>query len=701
VLKKAKDSLFYYLVEKNPHILHRYQEYKWGLEGKENKIKSWSYIGALNLTHRVLKINSNQSYQHHSQKTSRSTINNNLKLPYLDGAESSYLKRPTVNQLAKDILQYDVISFDVFDTLVLRPFAQPHDLFMILAEKFNITNFLRIRRNAEAEARKLATIKNGNHEVTLSDIYELIEYKTGLDKEYGVKVELETELEFCFANPYMMEVFKILKEHNKKIIAASDMYVTKQMLIAILEKCGYTGFDKIYVSSEYNGSKRDKNLYKIILSEKDKADTLVHIGDNYVTDIQHSKEMGIESRYYPNVHDVGNKFRADGMSELTGSIYSGLVNTYLHNGVRQYSPVYEYGFTYGGLYVLGYCQWIYNYAKKNNIDKVIFLSRDGEIYRKVFNMLFDDMDNEYMYWSRIANTKYTIEKNREDFLTKMVLHKAINVVPVQLNNLLNSLGLNSFIPLLSNYKLSENDLLHRGNVKLVENLFVDNWDLVVDTLNKDLDLVEHYFKTIIKDSKKIAVVDVGWVGSGGAGIKYLIEEKFNLDCEVKSLVAASRNVGHIANIHDLMKEDLNVYMFSRMKNRNLYDTHSNTNNNTNNIYFELFTQATYPSFAGFKRTKDGYSFEFDVPEVENYEVIQEIHDGIIDFVRLFRKTFGGYTYLQSISGYDAYLPYRMIIRDLSFIKTNFGHLQFSRGVIGNNENQPYETLLEIMEDVKL
>ncbi|GAA8357863.1 hypothetical protein KH0195_23590 [Helicobacter pylori] len=47
---------------------------------------------------------------------------------FLDGAKS-------------EILKYDVISFDIFDTLLLRPFIKPTDLFLYIETKYNIIRF--------------------------------------------------------------------------------------------------------------------------------------------------------------------------------------------------------------------------------------------------------------------------------------------------------------------------------------------------------------------------------------------------------------------------------------------------------------------------------------------------------------------------------------------------------------------------------
>ena len=74
------------------------------------------------------------------------------------------------------------------------------------------------------------------------------------------------------------------------------------------------------------------------------------------------------------------------MSELIGSFYAGIANTHLHNGLYKYSPYYEYGFIYGGLYVLGYVNWIHQSTGERCREVIIFV-RDGDIYMKVYNNL--------------------------------------------------------------------------------------------------------------------------------------------------------------------------------------------------------------------------------------------------------------------------------------------------------------------------
>lgn len=685
---KVKDKLYYYLVDKNWGVGPEYHRYvdTHQEEHINNRWKSWWLLLRLNWHYRVLRKTEPLIYKVNKRKRK-------IKLPYLEGSESEAFKRRDAIHFAKDLLKYDVISFDIFDTLILRPFAKPVDIFMIVGKRLNKIEFTRIRIDAEKRAREMAMIKNGNTEVTIDDIYTIIEERTGIPKEIGIKTELETEMDYCFANPYMKRIYDLVKEQNKKIIIASDMYIPKEMMEKLLDKAGFDGYEKLYVSCDYNCSKRSGKLYEYILNDYQEK-KLVHIGDNRISDIKSANEAGIETRYYKNCHEIGNQFRADGMSELVGSAYAGIVNTHLHNGNKTYSPYYEYGFIYGGLYILGFCNWMYKKAKAEGIDKIFFLSRDGDIYQKVFNQTFADVQNEYFWWSRIANIKYTVRKNREDFLRRVIHYRSKETLKITISSLLDSLSLTDLKSVLPKYNLNENELITSNNSICLENLFIENWSLICQILDHEKNEVESYIRQKVGASKKIAFVDVGWMGSSAQGLKYLIQKEFDINCQVLCWQVGAKSPVSTDIVTELLDETIESYIFSCMYNRNLYDLHVKSNHGLNSILFELFTQAKYPSFRGLGKNK---KMLFDIPEVENYNIIIEIQKGIIEFSNIYRKTFLNESYMMNISGYDAYCPFRIFIRNLRLLKNYFKDIVYARGISGDIEHQKIENLSEIIQ----
>lgn len=89
---------------------------------------------------------------------------------------------------------------------------------------------------AEAEARTQKYKEEKHYEITLSDIWSRLENEIGVTKEQGMQMEQALEMEFCYANPFMQQVFTQLREHGKRIVITSDMYLSKAFLSELLQK---------------------------------------------------------------------------------------------------------------------------------------------------------------------------------------------------------------------------------------------------------------------------------------------------------------------------------------------------------------------------------------------------------------------------------------------------------------------------------
>lgn len=730
--------IFYdYFVRKNPGVQYEYERYVMEhiSEHKKNRLGHWKFLCKLNWHYRIKKEKAPLFYLEEKKEPEQNKKENVVvqkpnpntsgvpvqktkantsvtpaqkpkvsvpvakeKLPYLDGSESKLFTRKSPHYACRTMAKYDIISFDIFDTLVFRPFSKPSDLFMILGERLHVMNFKDIRVKAEKQAREQHAVLNGNTEITIDDIYTIIESVTGIPKEIGIAEEVALEMEFIKPNPYCKRLFDLLKEQGKRIIACSDMYLPKEYIEKLLEKCGYTGFEEIYVSCEYTFSKRTSGMYKM-LKNKYEGCSIVHMGDNYTVDVTTAKECGFEAIFSKNVNIAGMQYRATEMSPLIGTAYAGIVNMHMHNGLYSYSPRYEYGYIYGGIYVLGYCNWIHKHAINHGIDKILFLSRDGYIYKKVFNYLFSDIKTEYVYWSRIAGQKFAFEHDFHDFITKMIVHKINNPINHDtIGDLLNILSLEVFKDKLYEFKLTVDEELSEQNKESLINFFSKNKAKILEYIQPERENLEGIFDCYLEGAKKVSIVDVGWIGSGPLGIKHLIQNVWKKDIEVYCLVAANRHYNSEGNLTSIANEEVESYLFNSTFNVELLNIHSSTNRNTNNLYFEQFTQAQAPSFEGINKAGE---FLFDLPEVENYAMIEEIHEGMFDFVKDYYTTFKNYEYMFNISGYDAYAPFRLIIKNLKFIKENLGSMTYSRTVGSNKRNKQIETLGQILNSLGL
>lgn len=135
------------------------------------------------------------------------------------------------DELKNKINKAEVISFDIFDTLLLRPYLKPTDLFRHMEESYHANGFANARIEAEKTTRKLHREKE---EVSLDEIYEQISKPFQNFKEK----ELEWEGQVSQANPEIKQIFEYARSLGKRLIIISDMYLSRQFLAKLLSKGG-------------------------------------------------------------------------------------------------------------------------------------------------------------------------------------------------------------------------------------------------------------------------------------------------------------------------------------------------------------------------------------------------------------------------------------------------------------------------------
>lgn len=708
------DKLYGYFVRKNGRVWYEYERYvrEHMEEHRLHKFRHLKILLKLNWFYRVKKGNTPYLYwdvplepitekkevikeienkDRNDKKVTSVQNKRNPLLPYIENAESEGFKRAPAHQIVKKYMEYEVVSFDIFDTLILRPFDTPQTLFILLEKKWGIKDFKKIRIEAEKNAREKAVLFRGNREVTIYDIYEEIEYRTGLDKRIGADYEYELEKKYCFANPYFKRILDILISNGKRFVAVSDMYYSKKQLEELLYKCGLIGFEDIFISCEYNCGKNANGELFNIMRRCVNTDSIIHIGDNYKSDIENAKKCGLEASFYKNVNVIGNPQRADGMTDLVGAAYKGIVNAHIYNGLKKYSVYHEYGYIYGGLYVLGYMNFIAQYVIRNKFDKVLFVSRDGDIYHKVFNMLYPNIENEYVYWSRMACLFSDVKDQRNEFIDRTIKRHIDNDDKISVKALLKSLDLEEFAKYFHKYKISENEYLHIGNKKVIENLFLDHFDEIIEKYNFKMEQIKKYYGKVVSGKSNVAVVDVGWTGSNVIGLCKCLTEKWGLCKEARGFVVGANTYNLNFSTHMDCNALLIPYMFSQSYNRAEHSNFRKTPKAT--VLFEIMTQACSPSFKYIDNKGD---FVFDIAEAENYQMIKEIHVGVIAFVYDYIKFFRDDNYMMNISGYDAYMPFRKLFRDINYFKKFFGDFVINENAFSDTDNQEFTNLKEIL-----
>ena len=638
-------KLYELLVNRHPGICQRYHRLHDNSTGIK-KYVSWMYLLWLNL-----------AYLCGARSLGRAAdleIYEEKKLPVSTSESSEAFI--DAGELAEKLAKYDVISFDVFDTAVLRPFSRPEDLFYIAGEQLSCMDFKRIRMEAEWDARRKNHEKNGSYEVSLREIWESCQRLTGIPAEKGMEREMAWELKLCRGNDFMKKVYRQLKEAGKEIVFTTDMYLPEDLIRDILIKSGYDGKERIFLSSSLGKSKAAGELYDEVRKTMGEDLSFAHVGDNGASDVKMAERHGFKAFYYPGVNSRSEAYRSFDMSPVTGSAYRGVVNSRIRCGAEKYSMLYEYGYIYGGLFVTGYCHFIHRYCREKGIDRILFLSRDGDILKKVYEFLYPGEETEYVYWSRLAAAKTAAEYMKYDYVRKLIRHKVNRGYTI--SRVLSEMELEELIPALGGSGLEPLDRLSDKTREGLEDFVNVHWKEILDIYAPQRKAAGQIIGEQLKGSAKAAAVDIGWAGSGAAALALLAEKEWKLPVDITAIVAGTNTaLSAEPDMSDpfILSGRLVSYMYSSGENRDLWKKHDPARGY--NIFWELLTSSREPSLKGYypdESTGRGRPVFAD-PECEP-EQIDEIQKGIMDFASDYREAFKEIDYMANISGRDAYAP---------------------------------------------
>lgn len=193
---------------------------------------------------------------------------------------------------------FDLISFDIFDTLITRNVLHPTDLFTLVGhEILGATEEAIIFRDRRVEAESNARAKSESGEVCLKDIYrELFSY-------YGIKAailkdcEIKAEKKSCHPREKWVRLFHEYVKSGKRVVLISDMYLSSDVIKDILTDCGISGYSNIYISNECGCDKVSGKLYEIA-EEKEglKKCRHIHYGDSIRADYMGARKAGVTPR---------------------------------------------------------------------------------------------------------------------------------------------------------------------------------------------------------------------------------------------------------------------------------------------------------------------------------------------------------------------------------------------------------------------
>ena len=510
-------------------------------------------------------------------------------------------------------------SFDIFDTLITRLLNEPTDLFSIIETKYNITNFKEKRIKAEQKARKNSKYE----EITIDDIYsELKIIDSSIDTIKVEKIEKELEINLCILNKNFIKTYYDLKEKNKKIIIISDMYLDSDTIKKILSKNNIS-YDKLYLSSEIKKTKGTGSLYKYVLDDLNiTSNQIIHYGDNKTSDFINPKKIGMESVLVTNNWDNINIYNSNEKDyeylAMEKFINSNIKNKFSDSTLNYF---YKTGYQTLGPLLYGYCVWLNKNLKKNDVEKTFFLSRDGKIIKKAFDILFPDFNTQYMYASRralIVPTLCLYEELKNPLYLKNIYKTGTKL---KMDSLIQMVGLDDvdIIHILKKYNFNLTDKIDL-NESQFKSFYNEIYPLIIENSEKEYEELVKYLNKI-NFCEKVGIIDIGWNGN----MQYALENaiKFSkINAEIK---------GYYVGLSSKSKQkiqDMSGYLYRKDIDEKI-------------IWyigiFELFFSSTDGSFKRYSNNRfEFYEYEYKNSEVKNY--LEKIQEGAIDFVYDFSKS---------------------------------------------------------------
>ena len=429
---------------------------------------------------------------------------------------------PALLDLEKKIAAADAVSFDFFDTLFVRSLLNPEDVFDILGKRYGINNFRGLRQTAQTEAFRRMH-HQGLKEITLAGIYACFD-GLAVPHEEIMLAEYELELSLVHPNVELIEVFLKTVASGKTVVLTSDMYLPVEFFNEAFRRHNLP-FIPMFISAASNATKRDRGeLFDIVASKLALGHgQILHIGDNLQSDIKQAKAKGLTTFYYQEYRRLPSLKH----SAPEASLARGLLRK--HANEIEPNSYSELGFLYGGPAAVGFLDWITDQARRDNIDRVLFLARDGYILERIAKCRNDNQLPPFNYFlgSRVAFTLAAMtDANFEEFLPFLVSGSE-GLSPYEL---LARIGVSRPAnKVMENLGLDADAIITFSQLETVQKfLYAYRWEILKVCRANRRALFGYLNSLGIHPGNRIALVDVGWRGGTQDAFELAIQNMLDI-----------------------------------------------------------------------------------------------------------------------------------------------------------------------------
>lgn len=318
-----------------------------------------------------------------------------------------------------------VVSFDLFDTLVTRKVISYTDIFELMDIRLRdigiiIPDFPRLRLYSEKKLSQMSAPK-------LTDIYRGVLKQSGgnfISADELASMEWELDLSTMVAREDVCEIFKKTITDEKTIAITTDSYYTLSQINTIFDRLGIDKPDEVFVSCEYKTSKM-QTLFGI-LRDRYYGKRILHVGDDEIADIEKASEYGFNTYriysgadLYDSLGGLGleNEIRTLSDRIKAGMFISNVFNSpfWFEEDARRLSinDSAQVGYLFCAPMITDFVLWMKQKAKDQGYGQILFCARDGYLPGKLYRNASPDTKSVYFLSSRIAAIRAGMEDNKD------------------------------------------------------------------------------------------------------------------------------------------------------------------------------------------------------------------------------------------------------------------------------------------------
>jgi predicted HAD superfamily hydrolase len=344
----------------------------------------------------------------------------------------------------------DIITFDFYDTLVMRKVLYPSNVFDLWEQKTREMGYTHIIASTRTQVRTEA----GEY-ATLADIYQTMSKQQNLTDEVArelMREELQIEKRVTVPRERMFTFCKELQESGKEIYIISDMYVSSEFICDLCHQFGLQiDKERIWVSCEKKASKRTGGIWEVFRKYQEhlytepqqenerleKKPRILHIGDDAIGDMEMPMRYGLETYQVWSALEIAKHsslFKIIAKAANAAEEYTaGLLVEKLCNDPfafnRQRGKIcfwtsQDYGYCVYGALIYTYLMWIIQMSEKLGKEKLFFMAREGFFLIKDYQFLIQKANLNgpqavYLLTSRriAINSSVQTEVDFEEILT--------------------------------------------------------------------------------------------------------------------------------------------------------------------------------------------------------------------------------------------------------------------------------------------